>query len=85
MLTYASSALWFWSGLVCICGVPVCLGCGSYGCLQRQFHRLVEMLILRNMDITDERAQRAYRLQVKERLYRFNYVSAQLRSGTVGC
>lgn len=43
------------------------------------------MLILRNMDITDERAQRAYRLQVKERLYRFNYVSAQLRSGTVGC
>ncbi|TFK87923.1 histone acetyltransferase type B catalytic subunit [Polyporus arcularius HHB13444] len=39
----------------------------------RQFHRLVEMLILRNMDITDERAQRAYRLQVKERLYRFNY------------
>ncbi|KAJ8482138.1 hypothetical protein ONZ51_g5563 [Trametes cubensis] len=39
----------------------------------RQFNRLVEMLILKHMDPTDERAQRAYRLQVKERLYRFNY------------
>ena len=32
------------------------------------------MLVLKHMDPTDERAQRAYRLQVKERLYRFNYV-----------
>ncbi|KAI0355017.1 histone acetyltransferase type B [Trametes cingulata] len=39
----------------------------------RQFNRLVEMLILKHMDPSDERAQRAYRLQVKERLYRFNY------------
>ncbi|KAI9056961.1 histone acetyltransferase type B [Trametes sanguinea] len=39
----------------------------------RQFNRLVEMLILKHMDPTDERAQRSYRLQVKERLYRFNY------------
>ena len=44
------------------------------GCLQRQFQRLVEMLILKHMDPSDERSQRAYRLQVKERLYRFNYV-----------
>ncbi len=48
--------------------------CGLYGCLQRQFHRLVEMLVLKHMDPSDERANRAYRLQVKERLYRFNYV-----------
>ncbi|KAI0737870.1 histone acetyltransferase type B catalytic subunit [Daedaleopsis nitida] len=39
----------------------------------RQFNRLVEMLILKHMDPADERAQRSYRLQVKERLYRFNY------------
>ncbi|KAM5542649.1 hypothetical protein V8D89_003610 [Ganoderma adspersum] len=39
----------------------------------RQFHRLVEMLVLKHMDPSDERANRAYRLQVKERLYRFNY------------
>ncbi|KAH9915786.1 histone acetyltransferase type B catalytic subunit [Epithele typhae] len=39
----------------------------------RQFHRLVEMLILKHLDPTDEIAQRSYRLQVKERLYRFNY------------
>lgn len=42
---------------------------------KRQFSRLVEMLILRDLDPTDERALRAYRLQVKERLYRFNFVS----------
>ncbi|KAJ7184360.1 acyl-CoA N-acyltransferase [Mycena filopes] len=39
----------------------------------RQFHRLVEMLILLRLDPTDGRAMRAYRLQVKERLYRFNF------------
>ncbi|KAJ7722299.1 histone acetyltransferase type B catalytic subunit [Mycena maculata] len=45
----------------------------------RQFHRLVEMLILLRLDPTDGRAMRAYRLQVKERLYRFNFeILAQL-------
>ncbi|KAF5324722.1 hypothetical protein D9611_004325 [Ephemerocybe angulata] len=39
----------------------------------RQFQRLVEMLILFKMDISDPRTMRAYRLQVKERLYRFNF------------
>ncbi|KAI0303510.1 acyl-CoA N-acyltransferase [Multifurca ochricompacta] len=39
----------------------------------RQFHRLVEMLIQLNLNPADARAARAYRLQVKERLYRFNY------------
>jgi hypothetical protein len=43
--------------------------------LQRQFHRLVEMLILMRLDSNDARSARAFRLQVKERLYRFNYVS----------
>ncbi|EIW85488.1 acyl-CoA N-acyltransferase [Coniophora puteana RWD-64-598 SS2] len=36
----------------------------------RQFNRLVEMLILRQLEPADERA---YRLHVKERLYRFNF------------
>ena len=44
--------------------------------LQRQFHRLVEMLVLKHTDEADARAMKAYRLQVKERLYRFNYVRA---------
>ncbi|KAJ7063532.1 histone acetyltransferase type B catalytic subunit [Mycena amicta] len=39
----------------------------------RQFHRLIEMIILLRLDPTDERSVRAYRLQVKERLYRFNF------------
>ncbi|KAJ7632131.1 histone acetyltransferase type B catalytic subunit [Roridomyces roridus] len=39
----------------------------------RQFNRLVEMLILLRLDPTDSRGQRAFRLQVKERLYRFNF------------
>jgi len=39
----------------------------------RQFHRLVEMLIVLHLDPSDSRAERAFRLQVKERLYRFNY------------
>jgi histone acetyltransferase 1 len=33
------------------------------------------MLILLKLEPTDESAVRAYRLQVKERLFRFNYVS----------
>ncbi|OJA07596.1 hypothetical protein AZE42_06279 [Rhizopogon vesiculosus] len=45
----------------------------------RQFQRLVEMLILMHLDPADIRAARAYRLQVKERLYRFNFeILAQL-------
>ncbi|KAI5987564.1 acyl-CoA N-acyltransferase [Pisolithus albus] len=45
----------------------------------RQFHRLVEMLVLLHLDPVDVRAERAFRLQVKERLYRFNFeVLAQL-------
>ena len=46
----------------------------TLGC-QRQFERLIEMLALRKLDPTDEGALRAFRLQVKERLYRFNFVS----------
>ncbi|KAK2460635.1 hypothetical protein APHAL10511_007105 [Amanita phalloides] len=39
----------------------------------RQFQRLVEMLILSRLDSLDTQIAKAYRLQVKERLYRFNY------------
>ncbi|KAL4065245.1 acyl-CoA N-acyltransferase [Scleroderma citrinum] len=39
----------------------------------RQFQRLVEMLILLQLDPIDVRGARAFRLQVKERLYRFNF------------
>ncbi|KAF8558516.1 acyl-CoA N-acyltransferase [Imleria badia] len=39
----------------------------------RQFHRLVEMLIMLHLDPTDVQSARAFRLQVKERLYRFNF------------
>jgi len=39
----------------------------------RQFHRLIEMLIQLHLNPADARAIKAYRLQVKERLYRFNY------------
>ena len=42
---------------------------------QRQFQRLVEMLILLHLDPSDKASTKAYRLQVKERLYRFNFVS----------
>ncbi|GLB35455.1 putative catalytic component of the histone acetylase B (HAT-B) complex [Lyophyllum shimeji] len=45
----------------------------------RQFQRLVEMLILLRLDPVDQQALRAYRIQVKERLYRFNFeVLAQM-------
>ena len=36
------------------------------------------MLIQLHLKPTDTRATKAYRLQVKERLYRFNYVSASV-------
>ena len=42
--------------------------------IQRQFQRLVEMLILLHLDPSDSVGLRAYRLHVKERLYRFNFV-----------
>ncbi|KDR81878.1 hypothetical protein GALMADRAFT_90297 [Galerina marginata CBS 339.88] len=45
----------------------------------RQFQRLVEMLMLLQLDPSDPIMLRAYRLQVKERLYRFNFeILAQL-------
>lgn len=45
----------------------------------RQFQRLMEMLILLHLDPSDSAGLRAYRLQVKERLYRFNFeILAQL-------
>ncbi|KAF4614777.1 hypothetical protein D9613_003276 [Agrocybe pediades] len=45
----------------------------------RQFQRLVEMLILLHLDPSDPIALKAYRIQVKERLYRFNFeILAQL-------
>jgi histone acetyltransferase 1 len=42
---------------------------------QRQFDRLLEMLLLRQLDRKDPEKVKNYRLQVKARLYRFNYVS----------
>lgn len=44
----------------------------------RQFYRLVEMLMLRFIIVEgcDKRLEKAYRIWVKERLFRFNYVSA---------
>jgi len=39
----------------------------------RQFHRLVEMLQLLKLDPLDTKAFKTFRIQVKERLYRFNY------------
>jgi len=39
----------------------------------RQFLRLVEMLIILHLDPTDVQGAKAFRLQVKERLYRFNF------------
>ncbi|KAG2157603.1 acyl-CoA N-acyltransferase [Suillus bovinus] len=45
----------------------------------RQWQRLMEMLILMHFNPNDIQAARAYRLQVKERLYRFNFeILAQL-------
>jgi hypothetical protein len=42
------------------------------------------MLIQQHLNPTDPRAAKAYRLQVKERLYRFNYVSAD-NSNSIVC
>ena len=46
--------------------------------VQRQFDRLLELLLLKQLDRKDEGKVRSYRLQVKSRLYRFNYVSAHV-------
>lgn len=53
--------------------------------LQRQFQRLTEMLILLRLDPHDERALKAYRLQVKERLYRFNFVGRLIHAPCRKC
>ncbi|WVF66901.1 histone acetyltransferase type B catalytic subunit [Kwoniella sp. CBS 6097] len=45
----------------------------KYKIAQRQFDRLLEMLLLRQLDQNDDEKVRKYRLQVKARLYRFNY------------
>ena len=37
---------------------------------------MMEMLILLRLDPTDMKALKQYRIQVKERLYRFNFVSS---------
>ena len=36
------------------------------------------MLIMLHLDPTDVQSAKAFRLQVKERLYRFNFVSEQI-------
>lgn len=47
----------------------------KYKIAQRQFDRLLEMLLLKQLDKKDQAKVKAYRLHVKARLYRFNYVS----------
>jgi histone acetyltransferase 1 len=47
----------------------------KYKIAQRQFDRLLEMLLLKQLDKKDAAKVRAYRLHVKSRLFRFNYVS----------
>ena len=61
------------AGVSIVCSDALSDSCGLC-VVQRQFHRLVEMLIMLHLDPADLRAERAFRLQVKERLYRFNYV-----------
>ncbi|KAG6850420.1 hypothetical protein H0H93_013645 [Arthromyces matolae] len=54
-------------------------GVGDRLASTRQFQRLVEMLLLLRLNPSDSRAERSYRIQVKERLYRFNFeILAQL-------
>lgn len=47
----------------------------KYKIAQRQFDRLLEMLLFRQLDKRNPDKVKAYRLHVKARLYRFNYVS----------
>lgn len=49
----------------------------KYKIAQRQFDRLLEMLLLKQLDRKDAAKVKAYRLHVKARLFRFNYVSAR--------
>ncbi|CAL1703427.1 unnamed protein product [Somion occarium] len=46
---------------------------GNLKIAQRQFQRLIEMLILKHIDDTDPIALKQYRIQVKDRLFRFNF------------
>lgn len=52
----------------------------KYKIAQRQFDRLLEMLLLKQLDRKDKEKVKAYRLHVKARLYRFNYVSQAFSS-----
>ncbi|ORX36274.1 histone acetyltransferase type B catalytic subunit [Kockovaella imperatae] len=45
----------------------------EYKIAQRQFDRVLEMLLLRELDEKDPAKVKAFRLGVKARLYRFNY------------
>lgn len=47
----------------------------KYKIAQRQYDRLLEMLLLKQLDKKDAAKVKAYRLHVKSRLFRFNYVS----------
>lgn len=47
----------------------------EYKLTDRQLHRCIEIYLLSNVDKSNEQDYRTYRLQVKDRLYRFNYVS----------
>ena len=43
--------------------------------LQHQFAHMLEIVLYARLSSSDEAAKKAYRLYVKERLYRFNFVS----------
>lgn len=47
----------------------------EYKLTDRQLHRCIEIYLLSNVDKSNEQDYGTYRLQVKDRLYRFNYVS----------
>lgn len=50
--------------------------CESYKLTSRQLQRCVEMYLLSNLDKMNEQDYKEYRLQVKKRLYQFNFVSS---------
>lgn len=47
----------------------------EYKLTDRQLHRCIEIYLLSNVDKLNEQDYKTYRLQVKHRLYTFNYVS----------
>ena len=49
--------------------------CKEYKMTNRQTQRCIEMYLLSNLNKMDEKEYKAYRLQVKQRLYSFNFVS----------